>query len=182
MDVSRSPAGRTSISSLRERSNNREASLRQRIARLVLEVLRVSTIPTADIWRSEQHDILVSLAISCFRRRLLTDSAYSWHRAAGRQIQPGQKIHASVIFLSDSYKPQAVLPLRDWKDLIPSSNKASWSCPFEGWSSWVESDLYDISRAIIKGFESLPEDASLVSRQLKQLIAFGACKEHMRLD
>lgn len=96
----------------------------------------------------------------------------SFHLGKGRQIQPGQKIHPSVIF-SDGYSPKAILqttngPLHNWLRLFQSDRTAS--SDFDSLWSWVESDLSDIAQSIIRDIDGLTTDPLPVKR-LKQIIS-----------
>ena len=77
------------------------------------------------------------------------------HLGRGRQIQPGQKVHASVAFSRDKYIPKAVFPKGSysprWEDLINPDNLESTD-PLElsktpRWRDWLETDMFDVSAA-----------------------------------
>lgn len=77
------------------------------------------------------------------------------HLGRGRQIQPGQKVHASVAFSRGKYTPKAVFPKGShspgWKDLI-KSDSPEVTDRFElsdtsGWTEWLEMDIFDESAA-----------------------------------
>ena len=74
------------------------------------------------------------------------------HLGKGRQIQPGQKVHASVAF-SKKYTPKAVFPKGfdspKWDDLIRSDNVTERVelNDTSGWMGWLEMDIFDESAA-----------------------------------
>ena len=75
----------------------------------------------------------------------------SLHRGHGRKIQPGQKIHASVAFCEESYKPKARFSDKFkgkvvWRNLVGQGNKSDlkWT---RGWEDRLEMDIFDASAA-----------------------------------
>ncbi|KAF8575301.1 hypothetical protein K439DRAFT_1623713 [Ramaria rubella] len=65
-----------------------------------------------------------------------TSTTFRWHRGKGRQIQSGQKVHASVAFSPSEYRPKAALPPDDyppkWEELIKGRNSVCLSRRMEG--------------------------------------------------
>lgn len=76
----------------------------------------------------------------------------SWHRGKSRQIQPGQKIHASVAFSPQDYHPKAVFPPEErskkiWGDLIKLKGKTTEFVYPEEWKDCLEMDMFDLNTA-----------------------------------
>ena len=74
---------------------------------------------------------------------------YAWHslhRGQGRQIQPGQKVHASVAFCSKYYRPKAHIRGESWDMLVGSGTKFDtyWT---RWWGDLLEMDIFDASTA-----------------------------------
>jgi len=97
----------------------------------------------------------------------------SWHRGKPRKIQPGQKIHNSLL-LSSQYTSKASPPpqasINFWKTLqdVSQGNKNEENS--ELYDTWVELDLYDHIENALDQF-LLNERASL--NTLKELAKRG---------
>ena len=80
----------------------------------------------------------------------VTHFFHSPHLGQGRNIQPGQTVHASVAFCKE-YFPKALLPrnsdsLMDWKSLVGSGTRydVAWT---KGRQHLLEMDIFDLSMA-----------------------------------
>ncbi|KZP06348.1 hypothetical protein FIBSPDRAFT_902882 [Athelia psychrophila] len=71
------------------------------------------------------------------------------HQGRGRAIYPGQKIHASVAFIDNSYKPKAVFkhaPTLDWTQVIGHGPSGEFLRHVD-WTDRLELDLFDMNAA-----------------------------------
>ena len=91
------------------------------------------------------------------------------HLAGGRVVQPGQRIHASVAFASESYYPKAQFSkgMADikWSDIVGKGDitDSGWISKFE---HLLELDLFDLSatKDIIKKLHENPDQEDLFER------------------
>ena len=115
----------------------------------LLEILPI----THQSYKSRDHNIrrwVEQINASCWES--LLNICCSLHLGKGRQIQPGQKVHASVSF-SKKYTPKAVFPKGldspKWDDLIRSDNVTERVelDDTSSWMGWLELDIFDESVA-----------------------------------
>ena len=69
----------------------------------------------------------------------------SFHKGRGRKIKSGQKVHSSVAFRDESYRPRAILPeRRSLYELVGKGSQAhrEW---VKGWEDLIEMDIFDLS-------------------------------------
>ena len=107
----------------------------------------------------------------------------SLHFGHGRQIQPGQKVHASVAFSGGSYIPKAVFPKGShsprWEDLIKSGNPEATDrlelSDTSRWRDWLEVDIFDVSAAstVIDNLEKSSIPPLISVYHLTMLTRFG---------
>jgi hypothetical protein len=103
----------------------------------------------------------------------------SLHRGKGRQIQPGQKIHASVAFSPSNYCPKAVLPkgesALDWEHLIRLHGDTQFEYP-KDWEGWLEMDIFDLTTAqtVVNNLESSSVDLPTSLHRLTVMTQSGA--------
>ena len=115
----------------------------------LLEILPI----THQSYKRRDHNIRRWVEqINTSRWESLLNICCSLHLGKGRQIQPGQKVHASVAF-SKKYIPKAVFPKEldspKWDDLIRSDNVTERVelNDTSGWMGWLEMDIFDESAA-----------------------------------
>lgn len=71
----------------------------------------------------------------------------SFHRGRERKIKPGQKLHSSIAFCDESYRPKAILPQsRCLYELVGKARKGLSNRDWvEGWEDLIEMDIFDLS-------------------------------------
>jgi hypothetical protein len=70
------------------------------------------------------------------------------HIGRGRKIQAGQKVHSTVVFTPEAYRPKAILPkARSWDELERKGSPSSreWR-EINEWDGLIEKDIYDLSQ------------------------------------
>ena len=130
------------------------------ISHISLEAFRVSTYKTTFVWISRGYYLAVCPPL-WDSVKILISYPCSPHHARGRKIQPGQKLHISVAFCDEKYRPKATLPdegTNDWAELVGLGNRKThqyhlWRIKDE---PLFELDIFDSNHAedVIKVIEN----------------------------
>lgn len=106
------------------------------------------------------------------------------HRGAGRAIQPGQKIHASVAFRDRGYTPKAIFTGHrsrppQWQNLIGDGPSGKY-LKNRAWKKYLEMDLFDLrdTPKLISDLESVnieDDDALRILHQLNFMAIPSEC-------
>ncbi|KAF7441271.1 hypothetical protein PC9H_001620 [Pleurotus ostreatus] len=120
----------------------------------------LKTHPSRVDWKwenlSEVHESLTAvwlpmeyLPVKRLSYKSATSTVWKPHAGQGRIIKPGQKIHASVAFCEDPYRPKAILPpnaTRGWDALVGRGKRSDlqWT---QGWEDLLEMDIFNQSTA-----------------------------------
>ncbi|KAF4604337.1 hypothetical protein EYR40_001516 [Pleurotus pulmonarius] len=120
----------------------------------------LKTHPSRVDWKwenlSEVHESLTAvwfpmeyLPVKRLSYKSATSTVWRPHAGQGRIIKPGQKIHASVAFCEDPYRPKAILPpnaTRGWDALVGRGKRSDlqWT---QGWEHLLEMDIFNQSTA-----------------------------------
>jgi hypothetical protein len=88
------------------------------------------------------------------------------HLGSSRQIQPGQKIHSSLLLargeFAEKYKPIARPPTGD--DSFWDMLRREDAIDDDGVREWLEIDLYEYAKMLVESM--IKEDASTLKRPL----------------